>query len=109
MLKRSLMGLLALVLAIGLFVANPLKAEAASSFKSSDDLIGVLKKMEGFSKKPYWDVSQWTVGYGTRCPDDKLEQYKKDGITKAQATELLEKDLASREKKINSFISLTRW
>ena len=104
MLKRSLMGLLTLVLAIGLFVANPLKAEAASSFKSSDDLIGVLKKMEGFSKKPYWDVSQWTVGYGTRCPDDKLEQYKKDGITKAQATELLEKDLKSREKKINSFI-----
>ncbi|MBO5837175.1 MAG: glycoside hydrolase family protein, partial [Oscillospiraceae bacterium] len=86
-------------------VGIPLKAEAASSdFSSSDKLVEVLKKMEGFSKKPYWDVSQYTVGYGTRCPDDKLEQYKKEGITKAEAEALLKKDLASREKAINNFI-----
>ena len=104
MLKRSLMGLLVLVLALGLFIAIPLKAEAASGFSSSDELLTVLKKMEGFSKKPYWDVSQWTVGYGTKCPSDKLEQYKKDGISKADAEALLKKDLSSREKAINSFV-----
>lgn len=35
----------------------------------------LLAKFEGFSAKPYWDVRQWTWGYGTRVPD----KFMKDG------------------------------
>ena len=47
---------------------------------SSDEAIRILKLEEGFSEKPYWVYAQWTVGYGTRCPDSKLEEYKKNGF-----------------------------
>ncbi len=61
--------------------------------KASDACIAILKQEEGFSERPYWDYSQWTVGYGTKCPDDMLEKYKADGITEAEAETLLRNHL----------------
>lgn len=29
----------------------------------------LLKEFEGFSSKPYWDVSRWSWGYGTQVPN----------------------------------------
>ena len=51
--------------------------------------IALLKQFEGYRAYPYWDVSQWSVGYGTKCPDDKLEQWKENGITEREAEGLL--------------------
>lgn len=102
MLKRWLSGALALVLTLGLFVAMPPKASAATVLTSSDALVSVLKKMEGFVSKPYWDYAQYTVGYGTKCPDDKLEEYRKNGIPKEEAEELLKKELKKAETAINN-------
>jgi len=31
-------------------------------------LVPFLKTWEGFSATPYWDVSRWSWGYGTRVP-----------------------------------------
>lgn len=31
-------------------------------------LIDQIKQDEGFSPKPYWDISRWTWGYGTKAP-----------------------------------------
>ena len=103
MLKRCLSGILALVLTLGLFVTIPQEANAATVLTSSAALVDVLKSMEGYSSKPFWDYAQWTVGYGTKCPDDKLDEYKKNGITKAEAQALLEKELTKAETAINKF------
>ncbi len=103
MLKRLLSGMLAVVLFFGLFVGMAQPANAASALESSDKLIEVIKTMEGFAKKPYWDMDHWAIGYGTSCPDDKLNEYKKEGISKTAATKLLKKDLSSREDAINNF------
>ncbi len=103
MLKRCLSGILALVLTLGLFVAIPQEANAATVLSSSAALVDTLKSMEGFSSQPFWDYAQWTVGYGTKCPDDKLEEYKKNGITHAEAQALLEKELNKAENAINKF------
>ena len=46
---------------------------AEEVLRASDDAIAILKLEEGFSTYPYWDYSQWTVGYGTECPADKLD------------------------------------
>lgn len=39
-----------------------------------------LKKQEGFRNKPYWDVRQWSTGYGTRAagPNDVVDQAEAD-------------------------------
>ncbi len=51
--------------------------------------IALLKQFEGFRVKPYWDVSQWSVGYGTRCPEDKRALWTEVGITEREAEGLL--------------------
>lgn len=33
-----------------------------------DGLKGFIPGVEGFSPKPYWDVSRWSWGYGTEAP-----------------------------------------
>lgn len=70
---------------------------------TSSDCLAVLKLEEGFSATPYWDYTQWTVGYGTVCPDDKLEQYRTYGISEKEAEELLRNYLDTVEKDVDSF------
>lgn len=67
----------------------------------SDNCLGVLKAEEGFSRTPYWDFTQYTVGYGTRCPDDMVEYYTQNGITEAEAETLLRNHLAGVERDIH--------
>lgn len=101
--KRILSILLALVMCVGLLPMAAFPASAASELVPSDDCINAIKKWEGFSAKPYWDYSQWTVGYGTRVPDGMLDTYKANGITQEEADILLREHLESTAKSLNSF------
>lgn len=74
----------------------------ADGMITSDDLIALLKFEEGFCKYPVWDYSQYTVGYGTRCPDNMLSYYRANGITDAEAEALLRSTLANTEYLINT-------
>ena len=80
---------------------------AETSLSTSSDAVNLLKREEGFSKKPYWDYAQWTVGYGTKCPDDKLEEYKANGITEEEAEKLLRSYIARFEGEIHKFAART--
>ena len=95
--------LMAICLSAVLLVGLSPQVQAASAMKSSDKLVSVLKTMEGFHAYPYWDYSQYTVGYGTKCPDDKLAEYQQKGITKEAAEKLLKKELEGFEKDVNNF------
>ena len=99
--KRITSLLLAIVLFAGLVLTGAPVAYAASEMCASDVLVEVLKKEEGFSAKPYWDYGQYTVGYGTRCPDDMLEEYQANGITEEEAETLLRNYLANVENTLN--------
>lgn len=82
-------------------------AVSAAEFEGmtmSQEGIDMLKKFEGFAKYPYWDYSQYTVGYGTYCPPADLERYKADGITEEEAEALLREYMVNMEKTINQFI-----
>ncbi len=79
----------------------PVPEEPDTGFHASDACIAILKAEEGFSRVPYWDYAQYTVGYGTRCPDDKLEEYTKNGITEEEAEILLRNALNGFEESIN--------
>lgn len=98
--------LLSLILAVILILTGATVASAAE-LTTSAEAIACLKIEEGFSKKPYWDYAQWTVGYGTRCPDDKLEEYKANGIPEAEAEALLREQLSSFENAVRRFAAKT--
>lgn len=80
----------------------PTEPPVEGPMKVSDDFIAVLKKMEGFHPVAYWDYSQWTIGYGTKCPDGKEKYYTKDNpMTEKEAVKLLHEELAYFEKVVN--------
>ena len=99
--KRITSFLIAAALLLGLLWTGSVSAQAASSMVTSEECIRVLKMYEGFGAKPYWDYSQYTVGYGTRCPDDMIEYYTQHGITEEEAEVLLRNYLSSVEYDIN--------
>ena len=94
-------------IALVLTMVTPFTAEAVESgaeyMTASEDLVRLLKSVEGFVAKPYWDYSQWTVGYGTACPADKLEEYQKNGIPEPEAQKLLIDALEWFEYSVNNF------
>lgn len=113
--KRIFSLMLALVLVLGtvMMIAPSVAATTSDStnatetsepktYKTSDDLIKLLKYEEGFMKYPQWDYSQYTVGYGTRCPSDKLSEYSSRGITEYEAEQLLRNYLTNSENLINN-------
>ena len=101
--KRSLCVFLCVAAVFGLLNIMPLTAKAAP-MTSSVEMIDVLKQMEGFNAKPFWDYGQYTVGYGTRCPEDKRAYYSTYGITEEEALILLREELNEFEEQVNNFI-----
>jgi len=101
--KRITSLLLAMVLLLGIVFAGVTPVSAESNLTTSSDGVAMLKKYEGFSKYPYYDYGQYTVGYGTRCPSDMLEYYRANGITEEEAEVLLRNYLARYEKDLNAF------
>ena len=103
---RRLTGLvMAIVLVCGLVLSCvPFTSAAGSSMVTSDAAVQVIKTFEGFLKYPVWDYGQYSVGYGTRCPDDKLEEYRENGITEEEAIALLREHLLIAETAVNSRI-----
>lgn len=73
--------------------------------RTSQKMVSFIKEREGFSANPYWDYSQYSVGYGTYCTDihgnritkksdhDKIAPYYFN-ISKADAERLLMAELA---------------
>lgn len=101
--KRILSLVLTLTLLLTLIPLGGITANAASAFTVSSDCLELIKEWEGFREKPYWDYSQWTVGYGTRVPDGKLNEYQSKGISREEAEKLLSDMLADMGKTLNSF------
>ena len=106
--KRRLLGcLLAAVILTGSVLGLAPRSRAVDAMVVSQQMIDVLKKMEGFAPRAYWDYSQWTVGYGTRCPNDMLDDYDAAtgrDITEEEAEALLQEMLRGFEKEVNRFI-----
>ena len=101
--KKALCFLLAVVLTLSVATIGAVNVSAASSLKTSETAIAMLKKFEGFSLHPYYDYSQYTVGYGTRCPEEDYERYMNEGITEAEADGLLRQYLAQMQSAVNRF------
>lgn len=80
------------------FIPN---ANASFEMTASEACIQFIKDFEGFSPKPYYDYSQHTVGYGTKCPTEKYFDYMADGISREEAEWLLREEITSVEADIH--------
>ena len=100
--RKWICALLAVAMLLSMIPGAALRTSAANyEYTSSDAFIEVLKTMEGFYKRATWDYKQYTVGYGTRCPDDMLTYYRENGITEEEAEVLLRNHLNAIELDIN--------
>lgn len=70
------------------------------SYRISEAGIEFIKRQEGFRSKAYWDVKQWSVGYGTGGPGIG----KNTVVTKAQADALLRQRVRLDEKAVNASV-----
>lgn len=102
--KRIACILLSVVLLLALIPASVITVNAAA-YDASDECVAILKQLEGFSSKPYWDYGQYTVGYGTACPTEDYERYCAEGIPEEEADALLRTYLTGMGGVINNFAS----
>ena len=88
--------ILALVLVISLLPLGAIHTQAASNLNYSENAVSLIKDFEGFSPIAYWDVNQWTIGYGTTG-------YSGQTITEAAADLALRERLNTINQAINQF------
>ena len=108
--KRWISALLVMAMMLSLIPGIPLQiradtqTETVQTMAVSDEMIAVLKRMEGFSGVAFWDYAQWTIGYGTRCPEGKENYYTKENpLTEEEAIVLLHEELDGFENSVNKF------
>ena len=94
--RRIACMIMAMMLVISLLPLGAIPAQAASSLNYSESLVSLVKQFEGFSATAYWDVSQWTIGYGTTGVAGQT-------MTEAEADLALRDRLNTINSKINEF------
>ena len=103
--KRFLSLCLTVALLLGIFAAAPIGVSAASQMTASESCLSVIKELEGFSATPYRDVDgNYTIGYGTKCPSDKVSYYTRNPMSRSEADAELRKEMGKFEKDVNAFI-----
>lgn len=68
--------------------------------RTTEKCVSLIKELEGFQEKPYWDYQQYSIGYGSACTKDEYP----NGITEAQADILLREMLQGFEEKLDKFL-----
>ena len=71
-------------------------------FRAAKDLTVERLQLDAI---PYWDYSQWTVGFGTACPDAFLEHYQKEGIPLEEAENLMDIHIKLFNRDVNRFMT----
>lgn len=87
---------MALMLVISLLPAGAIHTRAASYLLPSENVVSLIKQYEGFSASAYWDVNQWTIGYGTTGTAGQV-------ISEYDADLALRGRLSAISEKINQF------
>ena len=103
--KRLLSLCMAVVMLLSIVAIAPVQVRAASQMTTSENCLSIIKELEGFSGKPYKDTDgKYTIGYGTRCPDELVSKYMDEPMTKEEADAELRKEVVTYEKAVNAFI-----
>lgn len=83
---------MALMLVISLLPAGAIHTRAASYLLPSENVVTLIKQYEGFSASAYWDVNQWTIGYGTTgTAGQTISEYEADMALRSKLSAISEK------------------
>lgn len=75
-----------------------------TKYSEYEIIVWFIKSTESLHLKPYWDISQYTHGWGTKAKGSD------DVITLQKANEYMRKDFEKRYQKIKvTYPKLTRW
>lgn len=96
--KRVLSLVLVVSLIVTIFTTSVL-AEGNMQLETSEAGLSMIKQFEGFSQYAYADSKQWTIGYGVACDPSDYP----DGITKAEADELLRTSVEIFENSVSRY------
>lgn len=72
------------------------------NYSISDAGLNFIKKNEGFVGTMYRDGGRYSIGYGHQLNSDEESYYRGKVISKAEASELLVKDIQKRAFQINN-------
>ena len=91
------------------------KEEELPAYTTGDAGVDLITECEGFSETPMWDVTRWSIGYGSSLdamlqlfPELETEDGEEVRVTEDQARALLRRDLAYMESTLNSFLKSNR-
>lgn len=99
--KRIISLLMAVAVMLSVAIGSVHTVSAVSAMETSEACVEMIKQEEGFVQYPVWDYAQYSVGYGTKCPDELLAHYSAHGITYEEADVLLRQYLDRFEEDIN--------
>ena len=91
--------LMCAIVIIGVLLLATPSVYAAYNMTTSEKCISMIKEFEGFRKMPYYDYSQWSIGYGTACNKNDYP----NGVTLDEADRLLRDHVATLEEALNKF------
>ena len=89
---------------ISLDYAVPGTVSSNKQYSIGSEGLAMIKKLEGYRQYKYWDYNHYSIGYGSTCGASDYP----DGISEAEASELLLKSLAKHEAYLDSFLSRYR-
>lgn len=77
----------------------------------TNNLVNYVKKKEGFRSKPYWDVKQWSYGYGQRVPGSSNNPNVRPNvtITESEAEQALAGELNRLQSNIGNKYAGQNW
>ena len=78
----------------------PVETVAAAPAYSNKALLDSIKRFEGFSPKPIWDVDGYAIGYGdhNKKLNDYYRAHSNESYSEAEASKLIEKTVADTRK-----------
>lgn len=83
---------------------HPVEITSDVKLRTTEKGVDMIKALEGFVEKPYFDYQQYSIGYGSRCDRNDYP----DGITREEADALLRENLKTFEDALDAFLTKSR-
>lgn len=76
-----------------------------ANFSVVESTLEMIRQFEGLSLKAYWDVTRYSIGYGSGTLLNGVKIKSTDVITKAQAEQLLLRDTKEAAGYVNRYVT----
>jgi GH24 family phage-related lysozyme (muramidase) len=71
--------------------------------------VDLIAQYEGFSAEPYWDHSQWSIGYGSYAGSRDRNNKPNMRVTQAQGRDMLQQQMPKYEATVDKYDSTYNW